>query len=596
MPSARTLDFRHSPGSFRPFALCRAWSRSGLGGAAPGIGAGAAVPGTRAPGRRTMRFADWGQNPMHLLGWGVRMALGLGRWTVRKGFTRRTNGGRRDPRRRTEGQLHRWGRGKVVHGASRGALSPPLPHPRLGSCPPVALRGPRRPPFVLRVKNAESGAPEAAPDTHRRRGRVANPQAPSGLGLHQNGKDPMHLLRPARRPWSTNGTAMNPMHLLERVAPGQGLGRWTVRQRFTRRTNGGRGEPRRRTEGQLPRWARGKVVYGALRGAQSPPKPYPRLGSCPPVALRGPRRPPFVLRVKNAEPSAPEAAPGTHRRHGRVANPQAPSGLGMHQNGKDPMRLSGMEARGSRRHAASAFIISDLRPFAFPLSWRVRVGKKEDPVYLSASASGARGLGAVARCGRRSGGIRFALFRPTKGTRAAGPHAPVGALPHRRSGDGALRSSCNEPHAPVTRHLLPGAGVASAVSQDGLRSQTTGDEMITRQRVHVFVPAGGDVPPRPAAFAFVACLRGGGTAMSDCRGSSPSGTPRTPSRRSSVTWASVSLARRRMTFCPESQTDTLTTSFRHTPGLSWQRPRCGGETRWETDFAALPWPRACCRR
>jgi hypothetical protein len=55
------LDFRHPPGSFRHFALYRAWSRSGSCGVASDVGAAAAMAWTRAAGR----FAEWGQNPMN---------------------------------------------------------------------------------------------------------------------------------------------------------------------------------------------------------------------------------------------------------------------------------------------------------------------------------------------------------------------------------------------------------------------------------------------------------------------------------------------------------------------------------------------------
>lgn len=69
MTSAPTLEFRHPPGSFRPFASCRTRSRPWPGGAAPHAGAVAGVPGTRAAGRRTVRFAKWGQNPMNRETW-----------------------------------------------------------------------------------------------------------------------------------------------------------------------------------------------------------------------------------------------------------------------------------------------------------------------------------------------------------------------------------------------------------------------------------------------------------------------------------------------------------------------------------------------
>ena len=83
MLSAPTVDFRHSPGLDRCFALCRAWFRFGLGGVAACAGAVAVVPEARAVGHRTARFGKSGQHPMHREGGGADGAPPGGRDTAR---------------------------------------------------------------------------------------------------------------------------------------------------------------------------------------------------------------------------------------------------------------------------------------------------------------------------------------------------------------------------------------------------------------------------------------------------------------------------------------------------------------------------------
>ena len=96
-------------------------------------------------------------------------ACGLGAGAVEgpPGFN--TEEERRDggPRRRTGGQRRRWGRREVVHGASRGAHYRSRRHLRLGSGPPVRLRGPRRSPLFLRVEKAECRLPVLVGLRHR---------------------------------------------------------------------------------------------------------------------------------------------------------------------------------------------------------------------------------------------------------------------------------------------------------------------------------------------------------------------------------------------------------------------------------------------
>lgn len=136
----------------------------------------------------------------------------------------------------------------------------------------------------------------------------------------------------------------------------------------------------------------------------------------------------------------------------------------------------------------------------------------------------------------------------TAGAREGRPFAfPLSLMP--------FTECMDEPLAPVTPR--PGTVAHAAlrrVSPAAVESRTAGDETITRPRGHA---------PHP--------------------GQPYSAAPQ---------WATF----RSYELTSTSQTDTLTTSFRHTPRVSCHRPQCGGEVRWETDFAASPWRRGCCRR